>query len=203
MLSSGKWPARSTRQATRRHPGASAESCFLPDLTRFTGARRAGPDMARAGREHAYSASVLSLDALPEPVSQVPARALFRVGGPGARHQRAPQRGARRPHQPRVPLLRARAARARPPPPASSPARSTVSSSAPTASPAASARTAWRSRPARSSISSSSTRRRTTGSTRCATSSRACISEWAPRAGARSTSSTRCTCSRRRLRTRC
>ena len=47
-----KRPARSTHQATRRHPGASAESCFLPDLTRFTGARRAGPDVARAGRGH-------------------------------------------------------------------------------------------------------------------------------------------------------
>ena len=46
----GQRPARSTHQATRRHPGASAESCFLPDLTRFTGARRAGPDVARAGR---------------------------------------------------------------------------------------------------------------------------------------------------------
>ena len=32
----GQRPARSTCQATRRHPGASAESCFLPDLTRFT-----------------------------------------------------------------------------------------------------------------------------------------------------------------------
>ena len=30
-------------QATRRHPGGPAESCFLPDLTRFTGSRRAGP----------------------------------------------------------------------------------------------------------------------------------------------------------------
>jgi hypothetical protein len=30
-------------QATRRHPGEPAESCFLPDLTRFTGSRRAGP----------------------------------------------------------------------------------------------------------------------------------------------------------------
>jgi hypothetical protein len=47
-------PARSTRQATRRHPSASAESCFLPDLTRFTGARRAGPGAARAGRPPRY-----------------------------------------------------------------------------------------------------------------------------------------------------
>ena len=102
-----QWPARSTHQATRRHPGASAESCFLPDLTRFTGARRAGPDMARAGREHCTPASVASLGALPEPVSQVPARALLRARRPGPHHERAAQRGARRPHQPRVPVLRA------------------------------------------------------------------------------------------------
>ncbi len=36
-----RWLARGPGQATRRHPGVSAESCFLPDLTRFTGSRRA------------------------------------------------------------------------------------------------------------------------------------------------------------------
>jgi hypothetical protein len=34
-------------QAPRRHPEWTAESCFLPDLTRFTGSRRAGPGRGR------------------------------------------------------------------------------------------------------------------------------------------------------------
>ena len=48
LAATRQWPLAPYQ--ARRHSSASAESCFLPDLTRFTGARRAGPDMARAGR---------------------------------------------------------------------------------------------------------------------------------------------------------
>jgi hypothetical protein len=37
-------------QAPLRHPRGPAESCFLPDLTRFTGSRCAGPDPQRLVR---------------------------------------------------------------------------------------------------------------------------------------------------------
>src|SRR5438045_9477627 len=37
-------------QATLRHTGGSAESCFLPDLTRFAGPRCAGPGHLRCVR---------------------------------------------------------------------------------------------------------------------------------------------------------
>src|SRR3712207_5414419 len=37
-------------QATLRHTGESAESCFLPDLTRFAGPRCAGPGHRRCVR---------------------------------------------------------------------------------------------------------------------------------------------------------
>ena len=37
-------PVDGSDQATLRHTGRSAESCFLPDLTRFAGLRCAGPD---------------------------------------------------------------------------------------------------------------------------------------------------------------
>gem|GEM_PF-2311067 len=95
------------------------------------------------------------------------------------------------------------AAPARPPRPACSPRRSTASTSSPTPSRAASARTASRSRRARSSTSRSSTRRRTTVSTTCAISCRASTSGSPGRRSARSTSSTRSTCSARRPPTRC
>ena len=42
-------------QATRRHSSASAESCFLPDLTRFTGARRAGPGTGERAGSRGYA----------------------------------------------------------------------------------------------------------------------------------------------------
>ena len=40
----GAPPAAGSDQATLRHTGGPAESCFLPDLTRFTRSRCAGPD---------------------------------------------------------------------------------------------------------------------------------------------------------------
>ncbi len=149
-------------------PGASAESCFLPDLTRFTGTRRAGPNKARAGQGR-LPGRRYSVDAVAsQPVPQVPPEHFWELSARITSPSRCATRSGKT-----APVTRtcspARAAPARPPPRASSPRRSTVSTSAPTASRAVSARTAWRWPAGRSSISSSSTPRRTTVSTRCAT----------------------------------
>jgi len=44
--------AAGSGQAYLRHTKRPAESCFLPDLTRFTGFRRTGPDRQR--RRHPW-----------------------------------------------------------------------------------------------------------------------------------------------------
>src|SRR5204863_419424 len=57
---------------------------------------------------HAVEAPpVASRCGVAQPLPQVPAAAVFAAGGPGARHDRAAKRGARRPCQPCVSVLRA------------------------------------------------------------------------------------------------
>ena len=97
--------------------------------------RKASHHVGRLLTSQGIALGRVQRDGVPVAVPQVPAAAVRRARGPGARHDGAAQRGARRPGRPRLPVLRARAARARPPPPASSPRRSTARTSAPTASP--------------------------------------------------------------------
>ena len=49
------FPVASSGQAALRHPGGPAESCFLPDLTRFTRSRCAGP-----GPHHRVQGAILT-----------------------------------------------------------------------------------------------------------------------------------------------
>ena len=144
----------------------SAHARDRPNSTLRDGAGAVG---ARGQVATSDAGSSIAANGVSVAVPQVPAAAVRRAGRPGARHHRAAQRGARGPGRPRVPLLRpARHGqdhhRAHPRQGAQLPEPRPT-----TASRAASARTAWRSRPAPSSTCSSSTPRRTAASTTPAT----------------------------------
>ena len=120
QVGSGATGAREPSQV-RKEAALSGNSWVPPGrLTRCSGrAIRRTRHRARAGRKR----SGRYRRGRGQPVPEVPPAALRGARRPGPRHHRAAQRGHRRPRRPRVPLLRVRAAPARPRPRACSPAR--------------------------------------------------------------------------------